>query len=338
MCCSCFRLTLLVSFVLTAPGRAEEPKLIAAPDAFPTLVNPNCSHCKDEAKRRKGELKDDERVLCWIRGKYDGGAIPFRFFLNRYRVISDTYGVFVYDADAGFARGFAPSLDFTFHGWHKGVMVMKHKDGTLYSTLSGRAISGPKKGARLQVVPTIQSDWGWWLKRYPDTVAYHLYAKYKPEDVPAKPNSSSLKSRGKVDPRLPAEERVLGVVHGKHARAYRISDLKKAGVVHDHLGELTIQVLYHEKTRSAAAYTTAATPPPKSPGATKAHVRLVVSKDDPDAPFFDGGSVSSFDLAGRCVAGGLKGYTLGWLDSVEVKWFAWAAEHSDTTVHGQKKP
>ena len=62
----------------------------------------------DEAKRRKDELKDDDRVLCWTRGKYDGGAIPFRFFLNPYRVISDTYGVFVYDPDAGYARGFEP--------------------------------------------------------------------------------------------------------------------------------------------------------------------------------------------------------------------------------------
>src|SRR5437867_2559917 len=81
---------LVVLLAVVAAVPAEAPKLIEAPDDFPTLVNPNCSHCKDEAKRRQAELKDDDRVLCWIRGKYDGGAIPFRFFLNRYRVISDT--------------------------------------------------------------------------------------------------------------------------------------------------------------------------------------------------------------------------------------------------------
>ena len=124
---------------------AEEPRLIVKPDAFPTLVNPKCSHCVDEAKRRKDELKDDDRVLCWTRGKYDGGAIPFRMFLNAYPVISDTYGVFVYDSDAGYARGFKASVDFSFHGWRNGVMVMKHKDGTLYSCLSGRAFDGPGK-------------------------------------------------------------------------------------------------------------------------------------------------------------------------------------------------
>ena len=124
-------LVLALAGVATA---GDPPVLVEQPGALPTLVNPNCSHCRDEAKRRAGELRPDDRVLCWVRGKYDGGAIPFRFFLNPYRVISDTYGVFVHDADAGFARGFAPSLDFTFHGWRNGVMVMRHKDGTPYSS------------------------------------------------------------------------------------------------------------------------------------------------------------------------------------------------------------
>src|SRR6478735_1646845 len=86
--------------------------LIAQPGSFKTLVNPNCSHCVDEAKRRAGELRSDDPVLCWTRGYSEGGAIPIRFFLNPYRVISDSYGVFVYDPDAGYARRFAPSYEF----------------------------------------------------------------------------------------------------------------------------------------------------------------------------------------------------------------------------------
>lgn len=85
------------------------------------MVNPDCSHCVDEAKARAGELRDDDPVLAWTRGKYAGGAIPIRFVLNPYRVISDTYGVFVFDLDAGFARGYGPSLDFTFYGWRNGT-------------------------------------------------------------------------------------------------------------------------------------------------------------------------------------------------------------------------
>src|SRR5437868_5908263 len=175
--------------------RADEPSFIAKPAAFPTLVNPACSHCRDEAKRRALELKADDRVLCWIRGYSDGGAIPIRFFLNPYRVISDSYGVFVYDPDAGFARGFAPSFEFGFHGWRNGVMVMRHKDGTLYSCLSGAAFAGPKKGSRLEPVPTLVSDWGFWLRRYPGAVAYHMFDRYKPVELPDKVNEDSRKSR-----------------------------------------------------------------------------------------------------------------------------------------------
>src|SRR5688572_23067382 len=153
------------SIVAGATEPTEIP-LLVQPDAFATLVKPDCSHCLLEAERRSAELRGDDRVLCWIRGYSDGGAIPMRFFLNSYRVISDTYGVFVYDPDAGFCRGFAPSLDFTFHGWRNGVMVIKHKDGTLYSALSGKAFAGPRAGSKLEAVPTLISNWGDWLQRY----------------------------------------------------------------------------------------------------------------------------------------------------------------------------
>src|SRR5579871_3593338 len=155
-----YHLPLALVFFCIQPLLADDSDsvLLAKPDAYKTLVNPACSHCRDEAKRRAGELKDSERVLCWTRGYSEGGAIPIRFFLNPYRVISDSYGVFVYDPDAGYARGFAPSFEFRFHGWRNGVMVMKHADGTLYSCLTGLAFEGPRKGTRLKPIATLVSD------------------------------------------------------------------------------------------------------------------------------------------------------------------------------------
>src|ERR1700682_3030198 len=137
---------LFMACALSTDEPLVQPGVFARPDAFKTLINPACSHCLDEAKRRAQELKPDDRVLAWTRGYSEGGAIPIRFFLNTYRVISDSYGVFVYDPDAGYARGFAPSYEFRFHGWRSGVMVMRHTDGTLYSCLTGLAFDGPRKG------------------------------------------------------------------------------------------------------------------------------------------------------------------------------------------------
>jgi hypothetical protein len=316
------------------PTRPQEPALIARPDAFKTLVNPECSHCRDEARRRATELREDDRALAWTRGYSDGGAIPYRFFLNPYRVISDSYGVFVYDPDAGFARGFAPSYDFSFYGWRNGVMVMKHKDGTLYSCLTGVAFDGPKKGERLKPLPTLVTDWGFWLNRYPGGVAYKMFEKYQPVALSNTANADSRKSRGRIDKRLPEETLVLGVTEGKSARAYPQQVLARSGLLREEVEGQPRVILWYGPTRTAAAYRPLASPPKE--GAEKPRmVTLEVDTRAPSAPFIDKETGSRWDIAGRAVEGGLKGWTLTWLEGVQVKWFAWAAEYPETSIFGQ---
>jgi hypothetical protein len=343
---------LFAACTVLAADPPKEPRLIEKPDAFPTLVNPNCSHCRDEAKRRAGELRDDDRVLCWTRGYSDGGAIPFRFFLNAYPVISDSYGVFVADPNAGFARGYLPSYHFRFLGWRNGVMVMKHKDGTIYSCLSGVGLEGPKKGTRLTPIPTVVSDWGFWLERYPHAVAYHMFDKYKAVELPAGVNKDAEASRGPADKRLPAESQVLGVWSGKSARAYPIEAVAKAGLIADEIDRQPCVILWQPRTKTASAYRPEASPPRKHPApqpnadgvsppdeAPEAPKKAVTLRHDdkvPTAPFVDRETGSRWDVAGRAVEGELKGYTLTWVDSAQVKWFAWAAEYPQTTVFGDK--
>jgi hypothetical protein len=48
---------------------------------------------------------------------------------------------------------------------------------------------------------------------------------------------------------------------------------------------------------------------------------------------WDDETQSVWDVAGRATGGELKGWTLEWLDGVQAKWFAWAAEHSETSVY-----
>ncbi len=336
------------------------PPLVAKPDAFKTLVNPACSHCIDEAKRRSSELRDNDRILAWIRGYSDGGAIPMRFFLSPYRVISDSYGVFVYDADAGYARGFSPSYEFRFHGWRNGVMVMKRNDGTLYSCLTGLAFEGPKKGTRLQPIPALVSDWGNWMEKYPNAVAYHMFDKYQPVDLPTKEEPDSLRSRGKPDVRLKADDVVLGVATEKAARAYPISTLKQRELIKEEIGGEPLVVLWEPRTSTASAYRPVASQPRKFKA--PAPDKYGISKPDEGTPtgngevlasrkltldvapkqaagrFQDRETKSFWDVAGRCVDGELKGWTLEWVDGVQAKWFAWAAEYPETTVYKSETP
>lgn len=328
-------LGLAIFFASASLLSAQEPRLIAQPEAFKTLVNPMCSHCRDEAKRRASELRADDRVLCWIRGYSEGGAIPYRFFLNPYRVISDTYGVFVYDPDAGYARGFAASLDFQFHGWRNGVMVMKHKDGTLYSCLTGVAFEGPKKGEKLKAVPTLVSDWGHWLETYPQAVAYNMFDKYQPVELPTTAHPASLRSRAGAA-KTGDEARVFGVVSGREARAYPLAALAKEGLIRDEIDGKTCVLLWLEKSKTAAAYRPVASPPARVKTAPRA-VTLERDAKLAAAPFRDKESGSHWDIAGRAVDGAMKGWTLEWLDGVEVKQFAWSAEYPKSTSYQAKK-
>lgn len=334
---------------------SEKPFSIFRPQAFKTLVDPDCSHCIDEAKRRASELRDNDRVLVWTRGYSEGGAIPYRFFLNRHRVISDSYGVFVYDSDAGFARGFAPSYEFSFHGWRNGVMVMQHKDGTLYSCLTGLAFDGPNKGTRLQPIPTLVSDWGQWLKHYPHAVTYAMLPNFQPLELPTETNEDSRKSRGPSDNRLAADELVLGIWTGKSAKAYPVSWIGMCGFAMDVVDGEPIALLWEPITKTAAAYRPVAHQPRKFRGPQPdakgisppdegtllpdgakplppRNLTLRQAESSSGNQVIDKETGSRWDIAGRATEGELKSWTLTWIDSIQVKWFAWAAEHPDTDI------
>ncbi len=310
---------------------SPEPRTVFRPEMFETLVNPACSHCIDESRRKAGELRDDDRVLSWIRGKYDGGAIPYRWFLIPYRVISDTYGVFVYDADADFVRGFPASLDYRFHGWRNGVMVMKHKDGTLFDCLTGVAFAGPRQGEHLTPIPTIESNWGAWLKTNPGTVAYAMVSKFQPQSAPKSVLQESQKTRPELDGRLGAEERVFGLAIERTSKAWPLTLFgEKSGLRNETLGGKKIVILWDSRTRTAAAYA------PETEGDAAAPVTLAVQGGGLDFPWVDQETSSRWSIAGRAVFGPRKGQTLRWLPGVVVKWYAWSAEYPKTLLASDK--
>jgi hypothetical protein len=336
----CLLLVEVVVFALAAawaeerePKRRgpERAKQVVRPELFETLVNPNCSHCIDEAKRRAAELRSDDRVLAWTRGKYEGGAIPWRFFLVPFRVISDTYGVFVYDADAGFVRGYEPSLDFRFHGWRNGVMVIRHQDGTLFSALSGRAFDGPRKGEQLKPIATLETDWGFWSNAYPGSVAYHMFEKYQPHELPDRDNSDAASTRLEANPRqLDGRTRVIGLALGERSKAWTLSALEAAGgVLEDELAGEKLLVLWYPTTQTAAIY---AAEVEDGAGGKPQAISLVRDGTDERAPFRDRQTGSLWGIEGRAVAGPLKGKTLRWMPAVQCRWFAWAAEYPETEL------
>src|SRR5881296_4195294 len=199
------------AFRLVADEASGQRKLIARPGLFQSLTEPPCSYCSTE--NRKGFVGETERVLAWIRGAHNGGALPLRHFLAAPRVINDTYGLFFYDPDGGYVSAFTRDKGYEFHGWRSGVMVVKGPDGTLWSALAGRGLEGPKKSQRLQRLPSFMTEWGYWLMLHPESTAYDLFdgKKYSVAELPSGLSREAKSTIGNVDARLQPDVLVLGI-------------------------------------------------------------------------------------------------------------------------------
>ncbi|MBI3852951.1 MAG: DUF3179 domain-containing protein [Verrucomicrobia bacterium] len=327
-----FRSAVLVSLVLaqmSALAAESLPGVLPKPGLFKSLTEPPCSYASTQ--NRKGFIRNDDRVIAWIRGAHNGGAIPIRLFLSAPRVINDTYGLFFYDPDGGYVSAFKKDYGYEFYGWRRGAMIVKGRDGTLWSALSGRAIDGPKKGERLERIPSLLTDWGYWLMLHPESTAYDLFdgKKYPAAELPSALSAEAKETMGTVDARLKPQMRVLGVELGELTKAYPLDGAGERACFTDILGGESIAVFWYEPTKSAIAF---------NAKLQDRQLTFYADSVSPEtAPFKDKETGTRWTLAGRAVDGPLKGQELLWVRSVQCNWFAWVAEYPDTLVYVPSK-
>ncbi len=305
------------------------PTIIAKPDLFVPLTEPPCSYCSTQ--QRKGLILPGDRVIAWLRGAHNGGAVPLRHFLSGPRVINDTYGLFFYDPDGGYVAAYKKDYGYSFHGWRDGVMVVKGPDGSLWSALSGRAFSGPKVGQRLQRIPSMVTDWSYWLMLHPESTAYDLFdgQKYDVVSLPTETHPEALRSMGQVDPRLAAMTNVLGVEIDGVTKAFPLDELAERACINDTVGETPICVFWYQPTQTAVAFER------KLSGQLLDFVADTVSPES--APVKDDQTRTRWTLAGRGVDGPLQGQQLEWVNSIQCRWYAWSSEFPKSEVDASAK-
>jgi hypothetical protein len=99
--------------------------------------------------------------------------------------------------------------------------------------------------------------------------------------------------------------------------------------VTDTVADQPIAVFWYGPTQSAVAYSS-----------QLGDRRLTFYADEispESAPFKDKETGTRWTIAGRAVDGPLKGSELDWVDSIQCRWYAWAAEYPETAVHGKAK-
>ncbi len=327
----------LVALLFSQHALADENQrgriLTEKPGLFKSITNPPCSYCI--VQHRKGLIKEGDRVVAWLRGSHEGGAIPLRHMLAAPRVINDTYGIFFYDPDGGYVSAFerSPGYKHTyeFHGWRGGVMVVKANDGSLVSALTGDVFAGPRKGQRLKRIPNMVTDWQHWLSLHPKSVAYQLFdgKKYPLAPLPTEQSQEAGESMGKVDPRLKPFANVLGVANGSKRKAFPLDGEGQRRVFMDTVNDQPIVIFWYGPTKTAVAFSC------ELDGQT---LTFSLNEKGPEnAPFTDQETGTHWTLAGRAVDGKLRGKELKWVNSIQCHWYAWSSEYPATQLHQKTK-
>ncbi len=325
--CSIFTMSFIPE--LAAQESSGTPIEKAEPGQFKSITEPPCSYCSTQD--RKGLINGDDRVLAWLRAAHNGGAFPLRHFLAGSRVINDTYGLFFYDPDGGYVSAFRKDYGYELFGWRRGVMVVRGKDGTLWSALTGKAFEGPQKGKQLKRIPSMVTDWQHWLMLHPESTAYDLFDgdTYEINQLPLAMSESAKRTMGEVDSRLKPLQNVLGVETDEARSAFPLNGIPERACLTDKVGDRDISVFWYGPTKTAVAF--------------DRHVngRLLTFYADeisPEtAPFKDRETGTRWTLAGRGVDGPLRGSELTWVNSIQCRWYAWAAEYPETLVYEASK-
>jgi hypothetical protein len=301
------------------------PQLIAKPGLYKALTEPPCSYCSTQD--RKGIVKPNDRVLSWLRAEHNGGAFPIRHFIAGPRVINDTYGLFFYDADGGYVAAYEKDYGFEFYGWRGGVMVARGKDGTLWSALTGEAFSGPQKGKKLNRIPSLVTDWGYWLMLHPESTAYDLFdgKRYPVTELSEEVSRLAKLSMGAANTKMSPTAMILGVEAGGGYKAYPLNESVERACYLDSVGGTEVAVLWYGATRTATAFI---------PSLDGQKLTLFADDVSPEtAPFKDKETGTRWTIAGRGVDGPLKGKELTWVKSIQCRWYAWSAERPNSQIY-----
>jgi len=234
-------------------------------------------------------------------------------------------------------------LDFGTSGkLYKSDLVMYDRQShSLWAQMEGRAIVGARAGARLRLIPANTVSFDEWRETHPagkvlsrDTGYTRNYG-VNPYEAYDEPRLGPFLFRGRLDPRRPPKERVVGVKLGETARAYPWPVLVERRVVQDRLGDQPLVIFYQPGTlsalddgeirRSRAVGATAVF----SPVLDRRTLTFEAAADG----FRDRETESRWTLLGHAVEGPLAGRRLTAIPHVDAFWFAWAAFNASTSVY-----
>ena len=222
------------------------------------------------------------------------------------------------------------TLTFRLIGINNQNFLMEDREtGSWWQQVTGEAIAGPLRGRRLTPLLHDEVTFALWRAEHPGTrvLALDAHGSRISREWETRTARSPVVTPVRDGDPLPPREIVVGVERGGASRAYPKHVVAAAGVILDEIGGESIAILEAGDGQSVRAFAASVNGTP---------VQLVRRTDTTPATFVDTTTGSTFDFAGRAIAGALIGDSLERLPHLSDYWFDWRAYHPSTTVYAPR--
>lgn len=154
------------------------------------------------------------------------------------------------------------TLEFGVSGllYNSDVLLYDRASGSLWSQLMAQAVTGPRRGTRLQILPLLHTTWREWQQLHPDSLVLSEntghYRNYDRDPYAGYERSDGIYFPvSRVDPRYHPKEQVHGLELDGQFKAYPVAELSKGGErFDDRIGERLLSFRYNPSSQSLRAF------------------------------------------------------------------------------------
>jgi hypothetical protein len=216
--------------------------------------------------------------------------------------------------------------------YNSNLVPFDRETGSHWSQMKLLCVNGPSIGQSAKIYQVLETTWKTWKELYPQTMVLssntgysrpygtYPYGDYKQSDRLIFPISND-------DTRLPRKEKVLGVIAGDKAKAYRIGEFPDSvGVRNDTLNSIPIVVVGSSGRNFAISFESRHADGTLLTFAPVQNALPIVMADHEG---------TKWDIFGRGVKGPRSGEQLTATRSFIAYWFAWGAFYPDVEIGQQ---
>ena len=212
------------------------------------------------------------------------------------------------------------------------LVMYDHQTDSLWSQFLSRGVRGELKGAQLELLPALMTDWATWANLHPDTLVLDKGGRFSRDSYQRYYDSPDAGVLGetRIDDRLYTKEYVVGLVHNDVIRAYPFSVLNDTPVVNDTVADEPVLVTFDATSGAGVVFNRIVD------GQT-----LTFEAFNPEADSSEGlvylqdteTSTRWLALTGEAVEGELAGNTLQQIPTTLSFWFGWKDFYPDTEIY-----